>query len=87
MNSTQQCWRLESLGRKTKSCVDNVTARAFSDPGTATSQSSPPPSLVEFLPSVGIEPCTLGFKYMFNAFPPPTRTVTDKELELLKVFR
>ncbi|PNY07616.1 hypothetical protein L195_g004117, partial [Trifolium pratense] len=29
-------------------------------PGTATSRSSPPPSLVEFLSSVGIEPRTLG---------------------------
>jgi hypothetical protein len=26
---------------------------------------------VEFLSSVGIEPSTLGFKYMFNAFPLP----------------
>jgi hypothetical protein len=26
---------------------------------------------VEFLPFVGIEPCTLGFKYMFNLFPLP----------------
>ncbi|GAU49725.1 hypothetical protein TSUD_407960 [Trifolium subterraneum] len=34
-------------------------------PGTATSRSSRPPSLVEFLPSVEIEPRTLGFKYMF----------------------
>jgi hypothetical protein len=39
---------------------------------------------VEFLPSVGIEPFTLGFKYMFNASSLPTRAVTDKELELLK---
>ncbi|GAU23571.1 hypothetical protein TSUD_385570 [Trifolium subterraneum] len=39
--------------------------------GTATPRSSPPPSLVEFLPSMGIEPCTLGFKYMFNPFPLP----------------
>ncbi|GAU27272.1 hypothetical protein TSUD_125530 [Trifolium subterraneum] len=44
-------------------------------PGTATSRSSPPPSLVEFLPSVGIEPCTLGFKYMFNPFPLPLNWV------------
>jgi hypothetical protein len=26
------------------------------------------PSLVKFFPSVEIEPCTLGFKYMFNPF-------------------
>ncbi|MCI07920.1 hypothetical protein A2U01_0028990, partial [Trifolium medium] len=48
-----------------------VTARAplLGDPVPATSRSSVLPSLVEFLPSVGIEPRTLGFKYVFNAFP------------------
>ncbi|GAU48228.1 hypothetical protein TSUD_184080 [Trifolium subterraneum] len=45
------------------------------DPGAATSRPSPPPSLVEFLPSVGIEPRTLGFKYVFNPFPLPIALV------------
>ncbi|WJX57916.1 hypothetical protein P8452_43423 [Trifolium repens] len=52
-----------------------VTARAFGAPGTASSRPSPPPSLVEFLPSVGIEPYTLGFKYMFNSFPLPISSI------------
>jgi hypothetical protein len=48
-----------------------VTAQAFGAPDTATSLSSPSLSLVEFLSSVGIEPCIMGFKYMFNPFPLP----------------
>jgi hypothetical protein len=31
----------------------------------------PYPYLVEFLPFVGVEPYTMGFKYMFNLFPLP----------------
>ncbi|GAU45570.1 hypothetical protein TSUD_27710 [Trifolium subterraneum] len=49
------------------------------DPGAATSRSSPPPSLVEFLPSVGIEPRTLGFKYVFNPFPLPIALLANHE--------
>ncbi|MCI45379.1 hypothetical protein A2U01_0066618, partial [Trifolium medium] len=37
------------------------------------------PSLVEFLPSVGIKSCTLGFKYMFNPFPLPIELVSTSE--------
>ncbi|KAK2363986.1 hypothetical protein QL285_088909 [Trifolium repens] len=58
--------------------AEDVTARALfyvysRSPRRCTSRSSPPPSLVEFLPSVGIEPCTMGIStcsihshYQFN---------------------
>ncbi|KAK2352841.1 hypothetical protein QL285_090546 [Trifolium repens] len=54
-------WRLFRDRLPTKT----VTARALfyvysRPPRRCTSRSSPPPSLVEFLPSVGIEPYTMG---------------------------
>jgi hypothetical protein len=49
------------------------------NPG-CTSRSSLSLSLVEFLSSMGIEPCTLEFKYMFNLFPLPIE-IEDREVQ------
>jgi hypothetical protein len=60
------------LSRKAKKLYQRVTSR-----------SSPLSYLVEFFLSVEIEPCTLKFKYIFNAFPVPIELVahntTSKE--------
>ncbi|GAU35758.1 hypothetical protein TSUD_61180 [Trifolium subterraneum] len=77
------------LGQAMIPCQMTDYPKSLSSPGTPswqsrcfTSQPSPPPSLVEFLPSVRIEPHTLGFKYVFNPFPVP---ITDSTM-VISVF-
>jgi hypothetical protein len=46
----------------------------------------PYPYLVEFLPFVGVEPYTMGFKYMFNLFPLPIELVSSVGIPKVQVY-
>ncbi|KAK2450696.1 putative mitochondrial protein [Trifolium repens] len=57
--------------------MSNVTARAFGDPGTATSRSSPTPFTIGVFAFRGNRTHVPGDKYMFNPFPLPIGLVAQ----------
>ncbi|KAK2381936.1 hypothetical protein QL285_069500 [Trifolium repens] len=62
-----------------------VTARAFGDPGIATSRSSPTPFTIGVFAFRGNRTHVPGDKYMFNPFPLPIELVAQLVLAQLVV--
>ncbi|KAK2396919.1 hypothetical protein QL285_058549 [Trifolium repens] len=58
-------------GTKPRRRIQTVTARAFGDPGTITSRSSPTPFTIGVFAFRGNRTHVPGDKYMFNPFPLP----------------